>query len=148
WNVWVILFSGVEVQPRTVVGRLMAVVVLIAGVCLVSLFTGAVASILVERRLRKREMSHFEMEDHLVLCNWAPRGLDWISEVHSKIVQNKRPIVIIHDDPGGIELPDTQDDPAFHDVYIVKGDPTQEVVLRRARVPRAHSVVVLADDRQ
>ena len=32
--------------------------------------------------------------------------------------------------------------------YIVKGDPTNEVILRRARVHRAHSIVVLMDDRQ
>ena len=88
-------------------------------------------------------MSNFEMEDHLVLCNWSERGLPWIREVHSKIIQDKRPVVIIHDSPEAIDLPDKQDDPAFNDVYIVKGDPTNEVILRRARVPRAHSVVVL-----
>ena len=88
------------------------------------------------------------MDDHLVLCNWGPRGLAWIREVHSKIIQDKRPVVIIHDDTEQIDLPDKQDDPAFNDVYIVRGDPTNEVVLRRARVPNAHSVVVLTDDRQ
>jgi len=92
--------------------------------------------------------ANFEMEDHLVLCNWSPRGLGWIREVHSKIIQDKRPVVIIHDDTASIDLPDVQDDPAFHDVYMIKGDPTNEVILRRARVARAHSVVVLADDRE
>ena len=92
-------------------------------------------------------MTNFEMEDHLVLCNWSPRGLEWIREVHGKIIQDKRPVVIIHDDPDEIDLPDKQDDPAFNDVYIVKGDPTNEVILRRAKVPQAHSVVILTDDR-
>jgi voltage-gated potassium channel len=45
-------------------------------------------------------------------------------------------------------LPDKKEDAAFDDVYIVKGDPTSEVVLRRASVPRAHSVVILADGRE
>jgi voltage-gated potassium channel len=74
--------------------------------------------------------------------------LEWIREVHAKIIQDKRPVIIIHDAPDEIELPDTQDDPAFSDVYIVKGDPTSEVILRRAKVPKAHSVVVLSDDRE
>ncbi len=56
--------------------------------------------------------------------------------------------MIIHDDPEQVDLPDKQDEAAFHDVYIVKGDPANEVVLRRARVAKAHTVVVLADDRQ
>ena len=93
-------------------------------------------------------MSNLEMSDHLVLCNWSPRGLEWVREVHSEHRPGQAAVVIIHDNPDEIELPDKQDDPAFSDVYIVKGDPANEVILRRAKVPQAHSVVVLADDRQ
>ena len=148
WNVWVLIFSGPQNEPRTVLGRLLAMALMGLGVGLAGLFTGSVASILVTERLRSRDVSNFEMEDHLVLCNWSGRGLPWVREVHSKIIQDKRPVVIIHDQPEHVDLPDKHDDPAFNDVYIVKGDPTSEVILRRARVGRAHSVVVLADDRQ
>lgn len=148
WSVWVIMFSGLEVLPKTAAGRALSVVVLLSGITMVALFTGAVASTLVELRLRRREVSQFEMEGHLVLCNWASRGVEWVREVHNKFIQDKRPVVIIHDQPESIDLPDTADDPAFNDVYIVKGDPTNEIILRRARVARAHSVVVLSDDRQ
>ena len=147
-SVWVLLFSGLDEPPKTALGRVFAMVLLGTGVGLAGLFTGTVASILVEYQLRRRDVANFEMEDHLVLCNWSPRGLAWIREVHSKIIQDKRPVVIIHDDTEQIDLPDQQDDPAFNDVYMIKGDPTNEVMLRRARVPRAHSVVILADDRQ
>lgn len=148
WNTWVILFSGLETPPETTAGRIAAMAVLVLGVGLAGLFTASVASLLVERYLRRRNVSNFEMEDHLVLCNWAPRGLEWIREVHAKTIQEKRPVVIIHDDPDEIDLPDKGDEAAFNDVYIVKGDPTSEVVLRRAKVPRAHSVVILSDDRE
>lgn len=57
-------------------------------------------------------------------------------------------MVIIHDSPEQIDMPDTADEPAFNDVYIVKGDPSNEIILRRAKVHKAHSVVVLSDDRQ
>ena len=77
WNVWVLLFSGQVEPPKTVAGRLLAMVLLVAGVGLAGLFTASVASLLVERYLRRRDVSHFEMDDHLVLCNWAPRaGVD------------------------------------------------------------------------
>lgn len=148
FNVWLMFFGGVDEQPETIPGRVLAMLVLGTGVGLAGLFTATIASILVERHLRRTELSHYEMEDHLVLCNWGPGGLFWIREVHSKIIQDKRPVVIIHDSPEAIDLPDKQDDPAFNDVYIVKGDPTNEVILRRARVSRAHSVVVLIDPRQ
>ena len=149
WNVWLLLFSGLEDAPATRAGRLVAMLLTIVGVALVSLLTATVASLLIEKYLRRREVNEFSMDDHIVLCNWAPRGLEWIREVHSKIIQDqKRPVVIIHDSPQEIDLPDKQEEAAFSDVYIVKGDPSNDVVLRRARVPQAYSVVVLADDRE
>jgi voltage-gated potassium channel len=148
WNVWMTLFGGMENAPKTFIGRAVVFVLIVSGVALAGLFTASVASLLIERSLRRREVTSLEMSDHLVLCHWAPRGLEWIREVHSSIVANKRPVVIIHDEPDEVELPDKQDDPAFNDVYIVKGDPANEVILRRAKVAQAHSVVILADDRQ
>ncbi len=150
WSVWALLFSGLDdaYTPHTVLGRGVAMFLLVAGVGLAGLFTASVASLLVERYLRRSDVSHFEMEGHLVLCNWAPRGLEWIREVHSKILTEPRPIVIIHDNPDEIDLPDKQDEPAFNDVYIVKGDPTSEVILNRATVSKAYSVVILADPRE
>jgi voltage-gated potassium channel len=148
WNVWVTLFSGLNNAPNSSVGRLVVAAVLVIGVALASLFTASVASILVERSLRSREMSNLEMSDHLVLCNWSPRALDWIREVHSGIVTDKRPVVIVHDTPDEVVLPDKQDEAAFNDVYIVRGDPANEVILRRAKAAQAHAVVVLSDDRQ
>ncbi len=148
WGVWVLLFSGLAGPPMTGAGRVIAMILLVLGVGLAGLFTASVASLLIERYLRRRDVSSFEMDDHLVLCNWSPRGLEWIREVHSKIIAEKRPVVIIHDETDEIDLPDKQDEAAFSDVYIVKGDPTSEVVLRRAKVPRAHSVVILTDDRE
>jgi voltage-gated potassium channel len=148
WNVWVTLFSGLNNAPSSRVGRLVMAAVLVVGVALAGLFTASVASILIERSLRRREVSTLAMSDHLVLCNWAPRALDWIREVHSGIVTDQRPVVIVHDTPDDVVLPDTQDEAAFTDVYIVKGDPTNEVILRRAKVAHAHAVVILADERQ
>jgi voltage-gated potassium channel len=148
WNVWILLFSGPDHPPETWSGRVMVMLLQGVGVGLVGLFTASVASILIERYLRRRELDSTVMDDHIVLCNWAPRGGEWIRQVHSRIVTEWRPIVIIHDHPDEIELPDKADEPAFGDVYIVKGDPTSEVILRRAGVPRAYSVVVLVDSRE
>jgi len=148
WNVWVTLFSGLNNAPNSRVGRLVMAAVLIFGVALAGLFTASVASILIERSLRRREVSTLAMSDHLVLCHWAPRALDWIREVHSGIVTDQRPVVIVHDTPDEVVLPDTRDEAAFNDVYIVKGDPANEVILRRAKVAHAHAVVILADERQ
>src|SRR5579883_2009781 len=150
WSVWALLFSGLDdaYTPKTGTGRILAMILMVAVVGLAGLFTASVASLLVERYLRRRDVTHFQMDDHLVLCNWTPRGLEWIREVHSKILTEPRPIVIIHDNPDEIDLPDKQDEPSFNDVYIVKGDPTNEVILNRATIAKAYSVIILADPRE
>ena len=148
WNVWILLFSGPEETPEGWPSRIVVMVLQGVGVGLVGLFTATVASILIERYLRRRELNATAMVDHIVLCNWEPRGLEWIRQVHSRIVDKWRPIVIIHDQPDEIELPDQADEPAFTDVYIVRGEPTNEVILRRAGVHQAFSVVVLIDSRE
>lgn len=148
WNVLGTIFGAGNAEPETIAGRIVAGTAIVSGVALSGLFTASVASILIDRALRSRQVSSLEMSEHLVLCNWAPRGLELIREVHSNIVADKRPVVIIHDNPDDIALPDKQDDPAFSDVYIVKGDPANEVILRRAKVAQAHSVIILSDDRQ
>ncbi|QDV33208.1 potassium channel family protein [Tautonia plasticadhaerens] len=148
WSVWILLFSGPDEPPGTWAGRLIVMLLQGVGVGLVGLFTASVASILIERYLRRREVDSTAMDNHIVLCNWATRGSELIRQVHSRIVTDWRPIVIIHDQPDEIELPDKADETAFTDVYIVKGDPTSEVALRRAGVARAYSVVVLVDSRE
>lgn len=148
WNVWVIIFSGVNNSPNGLAGRLMTSLLIVAGVALTGLFTASIAALLIEQSLRSRQVTTLEMSNHLVVCNWTSGCLELIREVHSSIVRDKRPVVIIHDTPDEVELPDKQDEPAFNDVYIVKGDPANEIILRRAKVAQAHSVVVLADDRQ
>ena len=64
------------------------------------------------------------MEGHLVICHWAPRGLHLIREVHSKLTTIRRPVVIVAEDAGAIDLPDAKGDGAFESVYIVRGDPS------------------------
>ena len=63
WNVWVTLFSGLNTTPQSVAGRLVMSGVLVVGVALAGLFTASVASILIERSLRSREVSNLEMSD-------------------------------------------------------------------------------------
>ncbi len=122
WNVWVLLFSGLEIEINSPVGRFVVAAVLVVGVALAGLFTASVASILIERALRSREVPNLEMSGHLVLCNWTPRALDWIREVHSGIVTDKRPVVIVHDTPDEVVLPDKLDEAAFNDVYVRQGE--------------------------
>ena len=135
WSVWALLFSGLDdaYTPHTVIGR----------VTPWSCWSPASGWPACSRRAWPRCWSNATCGGATCptsrwTTTWCsatgPRGLEWIREVHSKIIAEPRPIVIIHDNPDEIDLPDKQDEPAFNDVYIVKGDPTSEVILNRATV--------------
>ena len=150
WNIAVYLLSGLDTaMPRTSLGKGLVVAMLVVGVGIVAVFTGTIASILVERRIgRKRLMPGYELTDHLVICNWNDKGLPMIRELHASIVRQKRPIVIVSERLAEVDVPEKEDLPEFEDVYLIKGDPTQEHTLKRANLHLAYSVIVLADPHQ
>lgn len=150
WNIAVYLFSGLDSGvPQTTVGKIIVTIILVMSLGIVGIFTATIASMLVEHRIGgKRKMPKYELKNHVVICNWNSKGLSLVKEVHAKIIMNKRPIVIITDQEDKVDFPEHEDAPEFEDVYIIKGDPTNEIILKRANVHHAYTVVVLADPKQ
>lgn len=150
WNISVYFFSGLDsAQPVTSVGRIVVALVLVLSVGVVATFTGTIASFLVESRLgSRRRMPKYNLNNHIVICNWNPKAVPIIRELHASILKDKRPIVVVSEHAEAGDLPEREDDPAFEDVFLVKGDPANEIVLRRAAVHEAYSVLVLADPKE
>jgi voltage-gated potassium channel len=149
WNILVYLLSGLDSGiPETPLGKMAVTAVLILSLGVVSVITGVIASFLVELRTgRNRRMPKQNLSDHIVICNWNDKGVPIVRELHADAVGHRRSIVVVSDDPDAGELPDEEDLPQFRDVFLIKGDPTNEVTLKRAGVEYAHSVLVLTDPR-
>ena len=150
WNIAIYLFSGLDSGvPQTTFGKIIVALILIISLGIVGIFTATIATILIEHRIGgKRKMPKYELKNHFVICNWNNKGLPFIREVHAKIVKNKRPVVVISEQEDSIELPEHEDSPELEDVYVIKGNPTNEIILKRANVQHAYTVVVLADPKQ
>jgi len=57
WNIAVYLLSGLDAAtPRTGIGKTIVGIMLVLGVGVVAVFTGAIASVLVERRIGRRKL--------------------------------------------------------------------------------------------
>ncbi len=147
WNIAVYFFSGLDsAQPVTAAGQVIVTVVLAISVGIVAIFTGMIASFLVESRIgSRRRMPKYNLSDHIIICNWNDKAVPIIRELHAEIIKDKRPIVVVSEQSKAAELPEQEDDPTFEDVFLVKGDPANEIVLKRACVADAYSVLILAD---
>jgi voltage-gated potassium channel len=150
WNIAVYLFSGLDSGvPQTTFGKVVVAVILILSLGIVGIFTATLASLIIEHRIGgKRKMPDYELKEHIVVCNWNEKGNSLIKEVHAKLVKHKRPIVIISDRGDSIQFPEHVDAPEYEDIYIINGDPASEIILKRANVQHAFTVVVLADPSQ
>ncbi len=147
WNISVYFFSGLDsAQPETAAGQIIVTFVLAISVGIVALFTGMIASFLVESRIgSRRRMPKYNLNNHIVICNWNEKAIPIIRELHAEITKNKRSIVVVSEQADAARLPEQEDDPAFEDVFLVKGDPANEILLKRACVQDAYSVLILAD---
>ncbi len=136
WCILVFLLSGADVQPNTLVGRVIAMLVILEGVVIVSMFIAFVTAFHLRggQRVNKKNL-----KNHIVICGWTPKARRIIRQLQSEDIRSKRPLVLLADLP---ENPIPEED-----VYFVSGDPTRDEALRKAGIEKAYGAIVLADDK-
>lgn len=135
-NVTVFLFSGFDAeQPKTDVGFALAMVCLFLGFGLLALMTGDLASLLVTAAMVNRGRRRIRARNHIVLCGWHFTARSLVNELISRQRKPRREIVVVDEDTDEIEVYDP-------DVHLVRGDPTDMEILRRANAARAHAAII------
>jgi len=147
WNMSIYLFSGLDKgAPVTVRGRLLVTFILIISLGIVGIFTATIASIFISDTLKGRsKMPSRGFKDHIIICNWNSEGIHLIKEMHNPVLKNIRPIVIVAKNIDKNELPEEDKDDIFKNVYIIKGDPTDNTMLNKACLNKAYSVIIISD---
>ena len=122
----------------TPIGKLLNYVVLVAGVGLVAIATGAIASKLFTFIMRKDlGMGHAKFQEHIVICGWSAKGEEILRELHAEEVEDKSPIALL----AQLETTPTRDSL----VTFVRGNPSNSEDLMRAGIDRASTAIILAD---
>jgi voltage-gated potassium channel len=137
---FVITITGVglkAVGPDAPMSKVAASIVLLLARIFFGMFTGAIAAALINRLLMEgKGMGDVVLRNHAVICGWNNRGIEIVGQlVHDERLQD---IVI---------LADLESTPIrLKKVHFVRGDPTRDQDLRRASVPLAETVIILADE--
>ncbi|MDQ3939900.1 MAG: NAD-binding protein [Actinomycetota bacterium] len=122
----------------TPVGKFLNYVVLVAGVGLVAIATGAIASKLFTFIMRKDlGMGEAKFTRHIVICGWSTKGAEILRELHAEEVEDKTPIALL----APLETSPTRD-PL---VTFVRGNTSNSEDLSRAGIERADTAIILAD---
>ncbi|MCP4679976.1 MAG: hypothetical protein GY854_31685 [Deltaproteobacteria bacterium] len=148
WNIIILLISGIEdKEPFTVLGRIEATIVLIAGIVIIGLLTGEIVSVLVRRLQRMglvKEMPPRKglFEQHIVILG-INRHLDNIIRHINDAVRGHHFILVIHPDAETLPIMDSHN---YSRVFALAGDPSDKRTLDKASLGKAARIIILSPE--
>jgi len=87
------------------------------------------------------------LKDHVVICNWNQKSDELVRRLHTEFILDREvdwhTIVVIAKDVSSFP-----DESSFGDTVLIPGDPANPKLLRRARVDRARTVIILPDEKK
>lgn len=125
-----------DLYPATFAGRLVGAVMMIVGVGVLGMLSGTFATMLVERNRKEDDgLSQVTVKNHLIVCGWNSRAAGVVRELLAGLADGTH-LVIIAD----LESKPIDDEM----IILVRGDATDETVLRRANIEHAASALILS----
>jgi len=146
---WAVVTMGTvgygDKYPVSVGGRIVALVLIVFGVGLMSLFTATIASIFVEKKMKEgRGLDTIKEKNHTVICGWNEHTEDVLKGLTMYGPASDTPIVLINelavDDIESLRL-------KYHnyDLKFLRGDFIHEDILHRAGIIKAKFALIMAD---
>ncbi len=145
---WAVVTIGTvgygDKYPQTDAGRVAAIILILAGVIITALISGTVASIFVERRIREgKGLRDVKIKDQILICGWNA-GAKRVLEGLAAQVPSASIILVNGLDAEGFDA--IRAAYPTMDIHFVRGDHTQEAVLKRASLNQARSCILLPDE--
>ena len=133
-----------DVVPQTIPGRLVGAGLMVSGLIAITLLTATVASIFVQRKIRReRGLEAVTDHDHIIVLGWNRGGEQILRNLFFRL-DRRTPVVLVNN------LPTENFEPllvAFHDYNLrfVRGDFSREEILGKTNLSKARRVIILAD---
>jgi voltage-gated potassium channel len=146
WTVVTITSVGYgDKYPLTEIGKIFAIFLMLIGVIVTSILSGTIASIFVDKKIKEdRGLQSITTKNHIVICGWN-NNAENILEGLSIITKDDLEVVLISEiDSEQFQAVKMK----FPDISLnfVRGDFTNEKVLRRGSLHTARAAIVLSDN--
>ncbi len=130
--------------PLTPYGRFVGLALIIVGFTLLSVFTGLIAALFVEDRIKgAKGLKQIRTHDHIVICGWNKTAEFLLRAMIDKKMLELEICLVINQTAEFFE--DIESHYPNLQLKFVRGEATQEEVLKRASVSTASQVIILAD---
>jgi voltage-gated potassium channel len=146
WAVVTIATVGYgDVVPGTSAGRVVGYILIVMGFVLLSVFTGLIASLFVEDKLKgAKGLKQIRTHNHIIICGWNKTASSILTALQEKSPDNLEICLVMNHSAEFFESLESQY--AALQLKFIRGEPSQEEVLKRASVSTASQVIVLADE--
>jgi hypothetical protein len=140
WSSLINWFSFGQKEPYSLTGRITSSVMLVLGVGGIAWLTGEIASIFVHKKLMGGQRMIQKLHDHFVIINWNEKGYGIIEQLRDPEIEKRDILVVTTTHESRPSFPVDYDH-----IYFLNDISINEVLLKKAKVNLAHSVIVLAD---
>ncbi len=124
-----------DVVPVNLIGRIIAIIIMLAGIGTVSTLTASTAAYMTNVKL-KHKIRRIKMKNHTIICNYN----DYSSNIISNYLNRKLKIDSL------VLIANMKENPVKSDyVFFTPGDPTDEKTLETANAAEAKRFIVTGD---
>ena len=135
-----------DFTPKTLEGRMFAVLVMFAGISLTAMFTAIISSIFVAKRIREEKgLEKVNIKNHIILCGWN-RNADKIIDSIQYLAEATRKNIVLINDLDEEEIARLKTRYRKIRLHFVVGDFTSEQVLEKANLEAAETVIIIPSD--
>jgi voltage-gated potassium channel len=130
--------------PVTTGGRIVGIIIMFFGLALLSSFTASISTFFIAKKIKEGQgLEEIKLKNHLIICGWNFSAEQILSRLEKEKIKGN-PIVLIN------QLNEENIADIIHrfsslKLKYVRGDYSKEVVLNRANIRMANSVVILPD---
>ncbi len=135
-----------DYSPTTTSGRIFAIMIMFAGISLISLLTATISSIFVAKKIREgKGLEKVELQNHIILCGWNSDGEQLLESLENLTGDHKGEMVLIND-LAEEEINHLKNRYRGLKINYVVGDFTQEAILNRANLEDADTVIIIPNE--
>ncbi len=146
WSVVTIATVGYgDVYPLSGTGRLLAIMVILTGTVVTSILSGAVVSLFVERRIREgKGLRDVTAKNHVIVCGWNSNAYQLLAALEA--ARGSKITIALVNAAEADEFDAVRSRFPGLDLRFVRGDFTNEVVLKRAAAAAARTALFVPDE--
>jgi len=132
-----------DFSPETIQGRVFAVIIMFAGISLISMLTATISSIFVAKKIREgKGLEKVNIQNHIIICGWNASAEQILESLEYLMGAYPMDVVLIN------QLQEDQVSrlkSKFRKIHIhyVAGDFTNEKILQKGNLEKADTVVIL-----